>query len=94
MASKHKYFLFSKNITSQRPVLKYFEKNHFIKGELVVTDTDLPVEVLLIGFPVLHHLGEHTKTLLEKHRDLLGSTGCSSDEQTNLMKWAELLADS
>lgn len=44
----------------------------------LVADADLLVEGLLIGLPVLQHLGVDTKTLSEGCRDLLEGSGCSS----------------
>lgn len=44
----------------------------------LVADADLSAEDLLIGLPVLQHLGVDSKTLLEERRDLLDGADCSS----------------
>lgn len=45
---------------------------------LLVADDCLAAEYLLIGLPVLKHLGIDTKTLLEQKRNLLDGIYCSS----------------
>lgn len=43
----------------------------------LVADADLAAEELLIGLPLLRHLGANTKTLLERQREKLGGSDCS-----------------
>lgn len=44
----------------------------------MIANANLAVEDLLIGDPVLCHLGVDTKTLLEERRDLLDGIYCSN----------------
>lgn len=44
----------------------------------LVANADLSAEELLIGLPVLQHLGINTKTLLEQKHDVIDGVDCSS----------------
>lgn len=50
----------------------------------LVADADLSDEELLIGYPVLKHLGVDIKTLLEQRRDVLDGTDCSEVQYNGL----------
>lgn len=49
---------------------------------LLVLDDELAAEDVLLGLPLLQHLGIDTKTMLEKHRDNLDGA-VRSDEPIN-----------
>lgn len=44
----------------------------------LVLDADFAVKNLLVGLPVLQHLGIDTKTLLEQRRDVIDGANCST----------------
>lgn len=50
----------------------------FYRCHLLVADADLAVEDLLIGLPVVQHLGVDTKTSSEERRNFLDGFDCSS----------------
>lgn len=52
----------------------------------LVADNDLSCEYLLFGFPVLHHLGIDSRTLLERNRVTLDGTYCSSIDHPSITK--------
>lgn len=71
-------FTFSRSWTPPRLVLKLSAGPlALLNVRFLVADADLAVEDLLIGLPVLRHLGVDTKTLLEERRDLLDGTDCN-----------------
>lgn len=51
--------------------------------EFLIAEAELTVEDLLIGLPVLRHLGVDTKTLLKTRRDLLDGTDCADIKSEN-----------
>lgn len=51
---------------------------------ILVTDADLVVGDLFTGLAILQLLGVDTKTLLEKRRDLLDGSDCSSIRVANV----------
>lgn len=72
-------FTFSRTWTPPRTVLLLSAGPlALVNVTFLVADADLSVEDLLIGLPVLQHLGVDTKTLLEERRDLLDGSDCSS----------------
>lgn len=72
-------FTFSRTWTPTRIVMKLAAGPlALLNVELLVADADLAAEDVLIGLPVLRHLGVDTKTLLEERRDLLNGMDCSS----------------
>lgn len=52
----------------------------------LVDDDDLSCENLLVGFPVLHHLGIDSSTLLERSWVTLDGTDCSSINHSSMTK--------
>lgn len=65
-------FSFSRTWTALRTVLKLTSGPlALLNLQYLVADADLDVEDLLLGLPVLRHLGVDTKTVLEERRDLL-----------------------
>lgn len=72
-------FTFSRRWTPPRTVLRLVAGPlALVNVTFLVADADLAVEDLLIGLPVLQHLGVDTKSLLENKRDVLNGTDCST----------------
>lgn len=72
-------FTFSRTWTPPRTVLQLLVGPlALVNVTYLVADADLAAESLLIGLPVLQHLGVDTKTLLEERRDRLDGADCSA----------------
>lgn len=72
-------FTFSRSWTPPRTILRLAAGPlALVNVTYLVADDDLAVEDLLIGLPVLQHLGIDTKSLLESKRDVLDGIDCSS----------------
>lgn len=70
-------FTFSRSWTAPQTVLKLSAGLPVLLIiEYLFADGDLAKEELLIGLPVLRHLGLDARTLLEYLRDLLDATDC------------------
>lgn len=74
-----KEFSFSRSWTTPRTILQLSSGPlALVNVTYLVADAQLAVEDLLIGLPILKHLGIDTKTLLEERRDLLDGADCST----------------
>ena len=81
-SSKAQSFSFSRTWTPPRIIFQLFTGTlALVNVTFLVADDELASEDLLIGLPILRHLGIDSKTLLEQKRDLLDGIDCSSVRQ-------------
>ena len=71
-------FKFSTSLTVPRTVIHVTAGQMALRNvKFLVADTELTNEDLLVGHPVLAHLGIDSKTMIEKSLDRLDGTDCS-----------------
>lgn len=80
-----KSFRFTRTWTTPRLVLRLNAGPLALNNAtFLVPDGELAAEDLLIGLPILQHLGIDTKAMLEKHRDVLDGADCSTIRSPSL----------